>query len=181
MKTSSPKLRLSVRPEAHSASIRRFRRSKSDGFQETDSISDTFYPQIGRFVLAKMGRYGKWVIPFQSIFFCEIPKSHIPSCVIPTGANKYQEHSRNWVRAPKAEGASVLSYPFFVWFHSWKGGLKNNFPKLRLSVQKPIALLSVDVTSPKVMGSKEHIPKKSWERTLAPSALDARTQFLLCS
>ena len=80
-----------------------------------------------------------------------------------------------------AEGVSVLSYPFFVGFQSWKGILKNVCPHFQLldfrvgahfsklcprvrapvrpSVQKPIALKSVDFASPKMVGSKKrHIP-----------------------
>ena len=108
-------------------------------------------------------------------FCCGIPKSHISCCVtqreltvtknaLPPvevffGEIHDGQHSRNRPRPTKAEGASVFSYPFFVGFHSRRGVSKNRFSKSRPSVQEPIALVSVDFSSPKVMGTeKRHIP-----------------------
>ena len=40
-----------------------------------------------------------------------------------------KKRSWNWLRASKAEGARVFSYPVFFGFRSWKGILKNAFFK----------------------------------------------------
>ena len=73
-----------------------------------------------------------------------------------------KRHSRNWLRASKAEGARVLSYPIFFGFRSWKEILKNAFFKnvsvrVRASVRpsRRPALESVNFASPKMWGSKK--------------------------
>ena len=78
-------MRPSVLPEADSSCIGRFCLARSDRFsEETDSILDTFYPQIARFVFAKRGRYKKYCYPLPQVFFFQQSYS---CCVAPTGTN----------------------------------------------------------------------------------------------
>ena len=68
---------------------------------------------------------------------------------------------------PRRKARVFSSTPFLLDFSRGRGFRKIVFSKLRLSVrpsvQKPIALESVDFASPKVMGSrKRDIPLRSW-------------------
>ena len=82
---------------------------------------------IGRFVLAKKGSIQKNCYLLSRHFFLWNSQQTYFLLRRPQSGAKYEAHSRNWLRATKAEGTRVFSSPFFAGFRSWKGGnLKRN-------------------------------------------------------